>query len=147
MSGKASKPLHKNDDLGLSFYWAGTGEGKDCLKSVLKSVTFPIRSNTTITLYIHRSKQTHPRTDIAALAKATKHLRLKSEEEDAFQNTPSSITTEVELIWPDSPPSNSKALVRKPNFVQGFCNPCLFHTLEKASLKPSFQIAVLLGFC
>lgn len=90
--------------------------------------------------------QTHLRTGIAALDKATKDFRLKSEEEDAFQNTPSSITTEVELIWPDSPPSNSKALVRKPNFVHGFCNPCLFHTLGNASLKPSFQIAALLGF-
>lgn len=60
----------------------------------------------------------------------------EEKEDDAFQNTPSSITTEIVLIWPDSPPSNTKALVRKPNFVQAF-----------ASLKPSFQIAVLLGFC
>lgn len=51
------------------------------------------------------------------------------------------------LICPDSPPSNSKARVeKKPNFVQSVCKPTLFHTLGKASVKTSFQIAVLLGF-
>lgn len=59
------------------------------------------------------------REDKAVPASTTKSLGLKSEQTDAFQNTPSSITTEVKLIWSDSPPSNSKAQVKKTQFCSG----------------------------
>lgn len=79
---------------------------------------------------------------MAALANTTETPRLKSEGRDAFQNTPSSISTEVKLIRPDSPASNSKTLVKKNNFVWGFCKLSPSPT-AKASLKSSFQRAVL----
>lgn len=63
--------------------------------------------------------------------KQPRTLRLKSEAGNAFQNAPSSITTEVELICPDSPPSNSKAPVTKPNFVQVSAPPVFFAHCKK----------------
>lgn len=53
----------------------------------------------------------------------------ESEERDAFQNNLGSITTEVMLIFPDSPPSNSKARVKKPQFCSELLQaPALWHT-------------------
>lgn len=53
----------------------------------------------------------------------------KSEQTDAFQNTPSSITTEVKLIWSDSPPFKQQSPSEKSQFCSGLSlTPSLSYT-------------------
>lgn len=53
----------------------------------------------------------------------------KREQTDAFQNTPSSITTEVKLIWSDSPPFKQQSPSEKSQFCSGLSlTPSLSYT-------------------